>query len=266
MKLYLDLKMNGDKVTLNKIEFGKLNIIAGTNGSGKSLLMKLAWYSTFLLQNMKIMLVTHNLQKVQDGMKEMASLYFKASFVRPEDISGYFSIRKEGEFNLNLALTKGELTYIDLDMINPGAFAISNIQQVNFASKDSRTFTQYIQYKKMKSLLGITLRDMDITKSKFQELCELHPLYDVMWFEQIEQKNKRIIQEGEAFLEKNPHLFDLITNCIQDNNIQFGDVKKIGLADNGCPTFIMEEGNVIPFDTLGSGSQSIIMLSLYSYI
>ena len=95
-----------------KMDLRSLSLIAGTNGSGKSLVLKLAWYSTFLLQHIKIQLTKDTLATVQEEVLDIATTYFAMTFAHPEQFSGFFNIKDDDEFSFDLILDEGKLTKV----------------------------------------------------------------------------------------------------------------------------------------------------------
>jgi recombinational DNA repair ATPase RecF len=251
----VDLEAPNFKMALS-MEFSSLNLFTGANGSGKSFIIKFAWYTSYMLQLYKVQL-NINPKTSEDFFAEHASKLFGYVFDNSEEISGWIQIRDKERRKLAFALElkNGELNSFDVDIIDPKEFLLSNIQSVKYASKETRTFEAYDRYKKIKKKFGLK---SIATEEALDEICEFYKIYDVLWFESLPAK----LIDFQAALKKDnirTNFLDLINNSNADNNLE--GVTTLGL-ENDEPVFIFEDGSTEAIKKFSSGVQSMTMLLL----
>ncbi len=243
------------------IEFSKLNVFAGMNGSGKTFIMKCAWVSSYLLQLYKVALEFAP-QNTDETFAKDATNVLKYTFDNAEDLNGSIMIQDPDEdiYRLIISFKEGKIDYFNIDILNPAKFSIGNIQNVQFNSKEARTFEQYHKYHKLKEKFGIT----SLSEESVAEICEFFKLYDVIWFENVRNKLKEYdtkrLEEVNPLFKNNElvsSLGDLFTKSI-------GDFDLIGINEKDkLPVFELSNGDVYEALDLSSGQQSMLMMMLF---
>ncbi len=246
------------------IEFSKLNVFAGTNGSGKTFILKCAWVTSYLLQLYKVTLQLSP-QNVDETFAKAAADILKYTFDNAEDLNGSIMIQDPSEeiYRLVLSFKEGNIDYFNVDMINPAKFSIGNIQSVQFNSKDARTFEQYHKYQKLKTRFGIT----NLTEEAVGEICEFFKLYDVLWFENVYNKlkeydTKKLEEVCPLFTSSDLASFlgDIFNNTSPGSNFDL-----IGISEkNKLPVFELANGDAYEALNLSSGQQSMLMMLLFT--
>ena len=257
-----DLKIGN---TTNFYEFemnvNKLNILTGMNNSGKSLIMKIAWYSAFVLQHLYIFLTTHSMEKAKELLKKQAQFYFPLTFTQPEDFNGFFEIKAEGDYAFRMQFERGELIWLEIDVLRPGAFSMNEIQSIQFASKNSRSFISYKQYLKLSKTFNFALPAIKTESATdlepIKQLADFFPLYDIVWFENV----KKILKTySEDFSQINPLILERYTEDLFTEN---GEIVSLYLDEEGNPGFEFATGEYRLLESLGSGTQSMLMMTLF---
>ncbi len=265
-KMVMDIESTKNDFKMNTtVEFTSLNVLTGMNGSGKTLIMKFAWFAGYVLQAYKLMLVIdpENSDKL---FAEMLQKVFRWTFDEPQDMIGTISIQdvNREKFDLTVAFKDGDMDYFDIDVIDPKEFSVGSIASVQFNSKEARTFTQYAKYLKIKKKFGIT----ELTEENLDEICDIFKLYDVLWFENLQRTVDDLTTNG-----LNP-IFTSVTGRSALNSIFAGadsaieiDSDKTTLVEvkqeEGVPIFIMANGDEKRSTSLSSGQQSMLMMTIF---
>ncbi len=250
-----------------EVPLNKLNVLVGANGSGKTLMMKFAWFAGYMLQAYKVLLVVEP-EKTDELFAEMMQKVFRWTFDEPDDMFGSIAIRDKNleKFNFSVVFKDGKMNHFVMDIIDPEEFKMGNIQGVQFNSKEARTFEQCARYIKLKKKFGIET----LTDDGLDELCEFFKIYDVLWFEQLIHKVKQFACDGL------PETLTSATGRGIMHSIFIGaaegadDVEKpstdlVSIKDDGgLPLFVMADGSEKKATSLSSGQQSMLMLLLFS--
>ncbi len=256
-----DFKMNMD------IGFSRLNVLAGMNGSGKTLVLKFAWFSGYVIQLYKVLLLTEK-ERTDTVFAELLQNVFDWTFDEPDDLNGTIGVQDEDGkiFNFNVTFKNGKLDYFNMDLIDAAEFQINNIQNVQFNSKTARTFDAFAQYLKIKKLNDITT----VYTNEIPKLAEFFKLYDILWFEGIIVKLDRMVQNGLPKIIVSDVGSSTVASIFEGANSRsdstFDDgyilesVKKV----DGLPVFVMKDGKENKALRLSSGQQSMLMLTLFS--
>ena len=170
------------------VKLEKLSLIAGMNGTGKSLMNQLIWYLNFSLQIYQtLMLIKYpNIEEeFEKYLKELPGLIWDFN-------SCQMFIRIESEeFNCDISYTK------ETDQDPEVRFNIDwrksiNLQQVIYLSSSHRNFNELKKFKEMKDLLGIKqLQDIEDLK----KLCKFYKAYDAMSLITLSEKMDFLIRE-----------------------------------------------------------------------
>jgi len=240
------------------LPFSQLNVIAGMNGSGKSFIMKFAWFSSYALQLYKVALLLAPSTADESFKKELQSL-FRYTFDQSEEITGTIMIHDKDEelFRFIVSFDKGVLGYFNIDILNPSEFNIKQIQSVNYNSKEARTFNQIHMYHKLKTKFGIKVLD----EKALEEFSPFFKIYDIIWYEQVLQRVQSFDkgENSDRFLCAAGK--EVITSLFDD--LEITDIKA-SLEFPWVPVFHMNDGTIRDALTLSAGSQSLLMLTMFT--
>ena len=153
------------------IDFNKINIYVGQNGTGKTVLLKLAWFGTYITSN-KILeergflpqnsiqedFVNHTISKVFDEV----------------DFNGKMVFTFENNLTTTLIFEKGiciDITFSNLTKEN-------RVTNILFMSKELRLFTELVRYLKLRKRVNGTERIM--SPAAFEEILNDYKIYDAL--------------------------------------------------------------------------------------
>lgn len=160
------------------IDINKINIYVGQNGTGKTILLKLAWFGTYITSN-KILeergflpqnsiqedFVNHTISKVFDEV----------------DFNGKMVFTFENNLTTTLIFEKGiciDITFSNLTKEN-------RVTNILFMSKELRLFTELVRYLKLRKRVNGTERIM--SPDAFEEILNDYKIYDALVVEQLLQ-------------------------------------------------------------------------------
>ena len=160
------------------IDFNKINTYVGKNGTGKTVLLKLAWFGTYITSN-KILeergflpqnsiqedFVNHTISKVFDEV----------------DFNGKMVFTFENNLTTTLIFEKGiciDITYSNLTKEN-------KVTNILFMSKELRLFTELVRYLKLRKRVNGTERIM--SPDAFEEILNDYKIYDALAVEHLLQ-------------------------------------------------------------------------------
>ena len=158
------------------IDFNKINIYVGQNGTGKTVLLKLAWFGTYITSN-KILeerglipqnsiqedFINHTITKVFDEV----------------DFNGRMIFTFEDDLITTMVFEKG----ICIDVTFSNLTEKSKVINILFISKELRLFTELVRYLKLrKRINGI---NKIISPTAFEEILEDYKIYDALVAEKL---------------------------------------------------------------------------------
>ncbi len=249
-------RLGGDKEFV--MEFNNINIMAGMNASGKTFIMKMAWFSGYALQIYKVALALERKNTDAIFAEEVQKL-FRYTFDRAEELTGSVMIydKEEEEYRFVISITNGVLSYFDINIINPAKFSVKEISPPQFLSKEARTFDQLQKYLKFKKKFNITMLD----NKAVDELCEFYRIYDILWFEQVGRKVKEYHEKGlEEVLGM---LIPKSLSMMFAEDRELIDIKE-DPNQLGMPLFIMSDNEEQSALALSSGQQAMAMMTLFN--
>jgi hypothetical protein len=268
-KLSVDIQLDNDggaKIALMDMDFSSLNIFTGMNSAGKSIIMKMAWFISYMLQGYKASFLM-GFPNWEKQFKEEVDLAFRYTFHSSESISGYIEASDKDRqiFSFILSFKEGELDRFNLDIINHEKFRMGDIVNVAYASNKTRSFLAYKQYIRLKKALQISNL---LTSSNLEKICEIHPLYDVLWFEKISAQLDKYMEEGigNADQEMLAKYTDLIFSAIgRTNDIETftGFAKSDDPKEDGEIFLTFSTGRRDKLSIMSEGTQSLIMLTFF---
>ena len=160
------------------IDFNKINIYVGQNGTGKTVLLKLAWFGTYITSNKileeKGFLPQNSIQ--EDFVNHTISKVFEEV-----DFNGKMVFTFENNLTTTLIFEKGiciDITFSNLTKEN-------KVTNILFMSKELRLFTELVRYLKLRKRVNGTERIM--SPAAFEEILNDYKIYDALVVEQLLQ-------------------------------------------------------------------------------
>ncbi len=248
-----------------ELELNKLNVMVGANGAGKTFLMKFAWFTSYALQMYKAALLFGG-DKAEDEFAKNFNKLFKWTFDRSEEISGIAEVvDKKRTVSFQVHFKAGELDFFNMDVGDKDKFKATDITNVQYNSKTARLFESLHQYLRLKKKFKIESLAQD---GAMDEICEFYKIYDVIWFENVIRKMKRLSEEGinEVFpgIDIASHLAYIFAGALADDSVEDRfQLNAIKIDEEGMPIFVMQDGNEMPVLRLSSGQQSMLMMTLF---
>ena len=164
--------------SLIDIDFNKINIYVGQNGTGKTVLLKLAWFGTYITSNKileeKGFLPQNSIQK--DFVNHTISKVFDEV-----DFNGKMVFTFENNLTTTLIFEKGiciDITFSNLTKEN-------KVTNILFMSKELRLFTELVRYLKLRKRVNGTERIM--SPAAFEEILNDYKIYDALAVEHLLQ-------------------------------------------------------------------------------
>jgi len=244
------------------LEFNKLNVFVGQNGAGKTMIFKAAWFMSFTLQLYKTMQLL-NIPNIDAEFRKEANIVFDMTWTSSEKVSGAIMIEdKNAEiFGYSAIIVDGKVDSFNINVLDIDKFAVGEVQQVSYNTKDARTFTQYEQYLKLKKRFGI---DSFGSVGELEEFKDFYRLYDILWFEKV----KANIDTHVA--GTNPNM-DRVLSMWDDIMCKDYYGKDVGLplgADfvfmNSMIYINNDKTTMKPLSDYDAGTQSMIMMSMFA--
>ena len=160
------------------IDFNKINIYVGQNGTGKTVLLKLAWFGTYITSN-KILEERGFLP--QNSIQENFVNHTISKVFEEVDFNGKMVFNFENNLTTTLIFEKGiciDITYSNLTKEN-------KVTNILFMSKELRLFTELVRYLKLRKRVNGTERIM--SPAAFEEILNDYKIYDALAVEHLLQ-------------------------------------------------------------------------------
>ena len=160
------------------IDFNKINIYVGQNGTGKTVLLKLAWFGTYITSN-KILEERGFLP--QNSIQEDFVNHTISKVFEEVDFNGKMVFNFENNLTTTLIFEKGiciDITYSNLTKEN-------KVTNILFMSKELRLFTELVRYLKLRKRVNGTERIM--SPDAFEEILNDYKIYDALAVEHLLQ-------------------------------------------------------------------------------
>jgi hypothetical protein len=247
-----------DDMTIN---YNQINIVAGANGTGKSLLFKISWFMGFTLQLRQAYSIVLD-PNADTNFKKEAEDVFDMTFFDSQDLSGVVQIsdRKEEVYIYTISFNNGKIKYFNLDIRDEEKFKVGEITQVKYASKETRTFEGYERYLITKNNYKIdSFKSID----DFKKFNGIYKIYDILWYENILTTLK--------YFEENPQSFEQLKS-IWAMIIDGQDAAKRPalptadsfVAKDGHLYIKRDDGTLRNISKDSAGTQAFVMLTMFS--
>ncbi len=223
---HLKLKIDKPMALDFDLEYNKLSMFTGHNGSGKSLIMKLTWSFGTIMS-----ILHHN----PPSANEMAQYVMDKTFEQQN-----FNGEIEASFpngSLKMSMDNGKVSRVEY-YIDP---EVKVITPSLYMSTNTRTFTQINQYLKIEKKF-----------TSEEELLGIYRLYDMIYVNVLKAKLENGLKATKNFkdaMEKDFSMkYDFDTFAIE----------------NDAVVFIDKDGKRTDLSTLSAGEQSVINMNLAS--
>ena len=160
------------------IDFNKINTYVGKNGTGKTVLLKLAWFGTYITSN-KILEERGFLP--QNSIQEDFVNHTISKVFEDVDFNGKMVFNFENNLTTTLIFEKGiciDITFSNLTKEN-------KVTNILFMSKELRLFTELVRYLKLRKRVNGTERIM--SPDAFEEILNDYKIYDALAVEHLLQ-------------------------------------------------------------------------------
>lgn len=241
-----------------EMKFNKLNLFAGHNGAGKSLMFKSAWFMSFSLNLYKAILIM-NLPNKDEALQVNMEALFDMTFDSPERVSGTIEVSDiDNEvYAFRVTMDGGKLINFSLDIKDASKFNAGEISQISYNTKEARTFTQFERYLKLQKKFGL---DMMQDLSQFKELSEYYRMYDIMWFEKLKMDYAQYNAKNPDYMSK----FELWSKTFkrEDYGKDFPNAEDFRF--DGYDLYV--DNDVVTMKRMSDydlGTQSLVMLTLF---
>lgn len=224
-----------------EMKHNMLNLLTGLNGSGKSLILKLTWALSYLMES----IITAKENSLSYDETQLIQEIFDKSFT-DQDFNG--TIKQtftEGAF-VSIEFMKGKVQNVDISIPQgtlPGGVPI-------FMSTGTRTYEQIKQYLVFRKQAGIMGPANARNAQELTKMTEMYPLYDVVFIE-------RMIERLFVYPYEVPE--NLVNMLKDDYRLGKFEVREIGI-DLTKPDiyYLTEEGDRKSLTTLSKGEQSLV--------
>ena len=160
------------------IGFNKINTYVGKNGTGKTVLLKLAWFGTYITSN-KILEERGFLP--QNSIQEDFVNHTISKVFEEVDFNGKMVFNFENNLTTTVIFEKGiciDITFSNLTKEN-------KVTNILFMSKELRLFTELVRYLKLRKRVNGTERIM--SPAAFEEILNDYKIYDALAVEHLLQ-------------------------------------------------------------------------------
>lgn len=251
---FANFKVTGITFDDMPISFGELNLFAGNNNAGKSIVLKAAWMMSNALLTYGHM-APMNLPNLDQLFKEQLGVLFNGTFSDTQDMSGTIEVTGEYyEFNMTM-LPGGVVDSFNINISDPEKMKPENLTVAMYNSKDARTFSQFDRYLKLKDKFQIETYDDDT----MIEMLDFYRLYDLMWFERL---IKRIEEHTSG---KNSLMPGFNRGCkiLATGSDTRSQPTVDSLIFDNNRAFVITNDSKVRLSTYSEGSQSVFMMSMF---
>ena len=159
------------KLKVEKMELNAICILVGQNGTGKTLVLKLNWIMSTIINGFILNRSVNYLP--------MAQSLFDNSF-DDNDFTGSI-ISEYKNSSVSITIDKGKIKNIDFIVDEE----VDTPTPAYFMSKETRLFSDIIRYMKTKKMMGITGGIDKFTEQNVKDLCTLFKMYDITLIESM---------------------------------------------------------------------------------
>lgn len=230
------------------LEYNRLTLMTGLNGTGKTLLNKLMWAS-YTFFNMKLVEKVTGIKDTEKSDTEVFQYIMDNTF-DDQDFEGEFEYAMRDEllkvafYSFKFEINDGKVSNLDFSWPDDAMYGGS----ATYLSKEARDFGFVERYLKMKKMMGIE----NLTGwADLEKLGEWFKLYDIF---AVEQNLPKFEKAGE--------MLKMITAMGGGKELMGGmDLVDIKVdKEAGRLYYINSKNEQKGLTTLGAGEQSIVMM------
>jgi len=240
---------DGETIELPPVEFGRVNVIVGANGNGKTLLLKIIWFINYCLYIYKILKVINPTQADTLFKIELIKI-INLSFEYEETLSCNIIIdgNSGSDYTFGIEVENNKLVNFILNIDDNKSF-IDEVGGVpRFAGGDTRSFGRYENYVNTLEIFNITSINNHDDALKIRKFFRL---YDIIFYENL---RNTLVSENrlKIFNQNMTNIEELLTDDIfsKDHEIVVKDM---------IP-FVKTQDKLKKMSALSSGSQNMIMM------
>lgn len=228
------------KLNIPSMNFNQVCILVGTNGSGKSILLKLNWVISYISESYLLM---KDQGITNFNLLSLAQEAFDKSFTE-QDFNGDINVNYKDGNDIVIKIEKGKVLTFDLKFDKELTYSGIPI----FMSTNTRTYDDIQRYLMIRKSLGIIGPIVPALEPQFQQLSKMYKLYDLMFLERM----------YNSLMAKPLILSKLVKETLKDYGGTF-DVESIGIDENKSDIYyINSKGISRSLTLLSKGEQSII--------
>lgn len=224
------------------MDFKQMNIICGTNGTGKTFLLKINWIFATVMNT-----VAASREANQPVDAKLMLQYFIDKSFKDHNMTGTFDVEFDNDCKLVLDISGGSV--FKAEVIIPKD--VKSGGQPLFMSTAMRKFEDIVAYMKVKKMLGLD-KGMPATEEGMEKLTELYFIFDIIAVERLFIVIDNLEESHYKLLTETLKKFDE-TFIIKDMTV---DYKKPDI------TYCNEEGTDSSVVLLGAGHQSLLNMVL----
>lgn len=233
---------------LDAMEFNKLTLLTGMNGTGKSFLFA----NTYLFTEIGV-LVAAGIPR--EHLKATAQFILEKCF-DDVDTTGTISVAFDVDdvkagCSVTLVMENGKIN----DVTYSGFENIVDVSRVKYMSAGMRTFDAIKMYLSMRKMIKQTKLDIDTQEGLVGELLNTYKLYDVTYLE-------RLINAMP--LKSDHRMKDFLTKFDDKQQMGLEDIEEFGVDLDKPDFFLIQKGEKKYLTTFGKGHQSIFNMLLGS--
>lgn len=226
------------------MNYNALTLLVGTNGSGKSLLLKLTWITSFIMESI-LALKNHNVVQSQEELINFIQETYDNTF-EDQNFHGDINFIFEDENNyINIKFNTGKVENLDINLTSDTEFTGFPI----FMSTSTRAYDDIVKFLKLAKLVNYNMA----TGENLNKILEHYRLYDVFFISKIVSKCSIL-----------PYMFDEDLQDKLKNSFKLSvDVCGISIDLENNIIYYLDKDNVKHnILTLSKGEQSLVnMLS-----
>ena len=243
---YHRFELDSFKTDLNINDFGRVNLMAGLNGVGKTLVLETIWFLNHLQSVYQVLLYTKTEnpdQELRDYIEEVSEYFFDA-----DNINGGFEIVSDS-MRFRIQYKDNVLDNFDVQILDR-SFNVKKIKAANLITDTAKDWKNYERFLKLQKSFGI---DFVNGINEIRLFRDYFRLPDIEYFSRLQYLLSQIKKAGNSFN------LDFIHDKFGSSIIEPGCTLYI---KRGVP-YINNRGDIKKFSKLSSGTCTLISTVLF---
>lgn len=225
----------------DEIKFNKLNVFAGKNGSGKTVILKGAFALSYVGNTYCLLKNTVGMTMQDYELRELVDFAFSNTFGDFNSSGECYATYTNGS-KVTVKFTLGKCTFAEVITIST-----DNIPAVTYASSSMRLFSAYDTYLKFRAMISKNTR---LTSDELAKMLNSFKLYEVVLAETLIGKSPIDMSFATSLWEK-PYNIKPITYIEVD-------------LDKSEVIARYPDGSIVKLSTLSAGEQAVINMFMLS--